>query len=81
VVQDQLWVQRKTGRILSQAAPLFLCPEVSGQVPLIRSGGLTCANWHVSIIFYLLRFQAQFSNGPVVVEYKFWILIFFKIYN
>ena len=34
VAQDQLWVQMETGRVLSQAAPQFLCPEGSGQVPL-----------------------------------------------
>jgi hypothetical protein len=29
VAQDQLWAQTETGRLLSQAAPLFLCPEGS----------------------------------------------------
>ena len=33
-------VQIETGRILSQAAPWFFCPEVSGQVPVSRSVGL-----------------------------------------
>lgn len=44
VAQDQLWVQMETGRILSQAAPPLLSPEVSGWVPQSRSVGLTCAH-------------------------------------
>lgn len=40
VPQDQLWAQMKNGRVLSQAAPQFLCPEGSRQVPLSSSGGL-----------------------------------------
>jgi hypothetical protein len=31
VVQDQLWVQTEIGKILSQAASYFLCPDDSGQ--------------------------------------------------
>jgi hypothetical protein len=34
----------ETGRILSQAAPWFLCPEGSRWVSLSRSVGLTCAH-------------------------------------
>jgi hypothetical protein len=37
VAQDLLWPKMQTSRILSQAAPCFLCPESSGQVPLSRS--------------------------------------------
>ena len=48
VTQNQLQVQTEPRRILSQADPQFLCPEGSGQVPLSRSGGLTCACRHVS---------------------------------
>ena len=48
VAQYQLWVQTETGRILSQSAPHFLCPEGSGQVPLRVSDGLTCAHRLVS---------------------------------
>ena len=48
VAQSQLWVQTETGRILSQSAPHFLCPEGSGQVPLRVSDGLTCAHRLVS---------------------------------
>lgn len=40
-------MQMETRKILSQAAPWFLCTEVSGQVPLISSGGLTQAHRHV----------------------------------
>lgn len=36
---DQLWELMEPGRILSQAVLLFLCPEVSRQVSLRRSGG------------------------------------------
>jgi hypothetical protein len=38
VAQDQLLAQTETGRILSLAAPQFLCPEGSRRVPLSRSG-------------------------------------------
>ena len=40
-------MQMETGKILLQAAPWFLCPEGLRQVPLCRSGGLTCAHRHV----------------------------------
>jgi hypothetical protein len=48
VAQDMFLGQTETGRILSQAAPRFLCLEGSGRVPLSRSGGLTCAQRLVS---------------------------------
>jgi hypothetical protein len=38
----------ETGRILYQAAPQFLCPEIFGQVTLSTSGGPTCAHRLVS---------------------------------
>jgi hypothetical protein len=44
VVQDQLLAHTETRRILSQAAPRFLCPEVPRYVPWSRSGGLTCVH-------------------------------------
>jgi hypothetical protein len=44
VVKDQLLMQRENRRLLSQAAPWFLCPEGSGWVPLSSSGGLTCSH-------------------------------------
>jgi hypothetical protein len=44
VAQDQLQVQMETGRILLQADFQFLCPDGSRQVPLRRSGGLTCVH-------------------------------------
>ena len=34
VAQGQLWVQTKTGGILSQSVPWFLCHNGSGPVPL-----------------------------------------------
>jgi len=39
----QLWEQAETGRVLSQTAPGFVCPEGSRQVPWSRSVGLTSA--------------------------------------
>jgi hypothetical protein len=48
-VYGELWhrvsskVQTETGRILSQAAAWFLCPEGLGWVPWSRSDGLTLA--------------------------------------
>jgi hypothetical protein len=44
VAQDQLWVMIETGRLLSQVAPWFLCPEGSGRVPLNSSGGPICTH-------------------------------------
>ena len=42
VAQDHFWVQMETAKLLSQAAPHFLCPESSRPVLLSSSGGLTC---------------------------------------
>ena len=47
VAQGQFQDQTETGKILSQAAPLFLCPEGSRWVPLSRGSGPTCAHRHV----------------------------------
>ena len=44
MVQGQFQMQTETITILSHAAPWSLCPKGSSQVPLSRSGGLTCAN-------------------------------------
>jgi hypothetical protein len=44
MAQDQLWVQTESRRILYQAVPFFLCPDVSWHVPWSISGGLTCAH-------------------------------------
>ena len=40
MAQDQLWAQTETRRLRSLAAPWFLCPEGSRQVPLNSSGVL-----------------------------------------
>jgi hypothetical protein len=51
VLKDQFFPSvpgAETGRILSQAAPWFLCPEGSRQIPLSSSGGLTCVHRPVS---------------------------------
>jgi len=50
VAQGQLRAQTETGRILSQTAPQFLCPEGSIWSRNVRSSnvGLTCALKSVS---------------------------------
>ena len=44
MAQDKLPAQMEIGRIISQAASWFLCPEGSWQVLLSRNVGLTCAH-------------------------------------
>jgi len=45
----QLWVQAETGSVLSQTAPVFVCPEATRWVAWSRKVGLTCALTCVSI--------------------------------
>jgi hypothetical protein len=44
IAQDQLPVQKETGRLLSHMAPCFLCSEGSTWVSLSSSGGFTCTH-------------------------------------
>ena len=49
VAEDLLQVETETRRLLSQAAPPFLCPEGSERVPLSSSGGPPCTRRPVCI--------------------------------
>ena len=65
MAQDQLQAQRETGRILSQAALWFLCPEGSGWFPLSRSGGLIYAHRYVGTSMRLSSFLVAFGFGAL----------------
>ena len=47
VAEDLLLAELETGRLQSQAAPQFLCPEGPRQVPLHSSVDLTYTHKHV----------------------------------
>jgi hypothetical protein len=72
VAQGQVWPQMETGRILSHAAPWFLCPEGSQWVPLSRNVGLTCAHkcfhtpqrWALSPRWYLVMKCCGTGSAP-----------------
>ena len=49
VAEDLLQEQTETGRLLFQAAPLFLCPEGSGRVPLSPLSAIFVSSFYVVV--------------------------------
>ena len=68
VAQDQLWAQTETGRLLSQAAPWFLCPQGSGRVSLSSMGDPTYNHRPVCTPWRLFPSQCYWVWSPVAED-------------